>query len=205
MRKSSTSGPRGVSWETACPQSVGFCCNLNVFLKCHRQGSCLAPVVCWFELLPEMSKQVHLRVSWDLRAHTHAHVSASVQPSGLLLWLSSLMTLQDLGNQSLQGKLKPCLCSVPFHRITSWTQAAHREAAGWPGGHLSPHLGLPVCPIFLVASGAGSTDSCNSSFAVGIWGVVSVGLSPSELPVSPLPSAPWQTEPMAGAVVRAEL
>lgn len=134
VRKSSTSGPRGVSWETACPQSVGFCCNLNVFLKCRS----LAPVVCWFELLPEMSRQVHLRVSWDLRAHTHAHVSASVQPSGLLLWLSSLMTLQDLGNQSLQGKLKPCLCSVPFHLITSWTQAAHREEAGWPGGHLSP-------------------------------------------------------------------
>lgn len=81
---------------------------------------------------------------------------------------------------------------------TSGLQAARRT--------FTPGLGPSLCPAFMLASATGSCDSCNSSFVTKCLECgVCAGLSPSELPVSLAPSAPQQTEPMAGALLTAEL
>lgn len=168
VRKSSSSGPRGVSWETACPQSAGFCCNLNVFLKCRRQGSCLAPVVCWFELLQRCLNK-SISESHGICVHTRTHM---FQPLCSSLAFCSGCFLDDIAGLGKPKSPKetetlPLLCSFPSHyqleagspQGGSWVaRRACVPPSGspsvlyswWPQGREAP---TPVTPALLWASG----------------------------------------------------
>lgn len=146
--------------------------------------------------------------NWSSRAvgGGPVHISASVQPSGLSLWPSSLMSITGLGKLKSPRETET-LALLSFFPLHYQLGTSGLQRGSWAARRTcSPGLSPSLCPAFVLGSGTGSYDSCNSSFVTRCLECdVCVGLSPSELPVSLAPSAPQQTEPVAGALLTAEL
>lgn len=134
------------------------------------------------------------------------HISAPVQPSGLSLWPSSLMSITGLGKLKSLRETET-LALLSFFPLHYQLGTSGLQRGSWATRRaFPPSLGPSLCPAFMLASGTGSYDSCNSSCVTRCPECgVCVGLSPSELPVSLAPSAPQQTKPGTGALSTAEL
>lgn len=91
------------------------------------------------------------------------HISAPVQPSGLSLWPSSLMSITGLGKLKSLRETET-LALLSFFPLHYQLGTSGLQRGSWATRRaFPPSLGPSLCPAFMLASGTGSYDSCNSS------------------------------------------